>query len=169
MAPADLPASGRAALRWVRSHPIAIGLLALGGSGLLAFLVLIDLPLVVAVALLALVGAGMAVVLFLARRRIRGATPPSAGRVVVGSAVLSTVVVFGLIRLVPYGRDHSNPPVTGEPRWANERTRELMVDACFACHSNEVEYSSTGCAPRPGWRTTTTTDRAGGPPPRSAT
>ena len=27
MAPADLPASGRAALRWVRSHPIAIGLL----------------------------------------------------------------------------------------------------------------------------------------------
>lgn len=53
---------------------------------------------------------------------------------------LSGVVTFAAIQFVPYGRSHSNPPVTGEPRWANDRTRELMVNACFACHSNEIEY-----------------------------
>jgi len=59
-----------------------------------------------------------------------------------GSVVFASVMVFGLIQLVPYGRDHSNPPVTGEPQWANPQTRELMVRACFGCHSNEVEYPS---------------------------
>ena len=47
---------------------------------------------------------------------------------------------FLAIQLVPYGRDHSNPPVTGEPKWASPQTRELMVNACYSCHSNEVEY-----------------------------
>lgn len=50
------------------------------------------------------------------------------------------LVAFAAIQLVPYGRAHTNGPITGEPAWADERTRELMVDACFACHSNEVEY-----------------------------
>lgn len=59
-----------------------------------------------------------------------------------GAVVFASVMVFGLIQLVPYGRDHSNPPVTGEPQWANPQTRELMVRACFGCHSNEVEYPS---------------------------
>lgn len=140
MALSDLRTSGRSVLRWVRNHAIATGLLALGGLALLAFLVLIDLHLVVAIALLALIGAGTVVIAFVARRWNRGAESRASGRVVVGSAALSTVVVFGLIQLVPYGRDHSNPPVTGEPRWADDRTRELMVDACYACHSNEVEY-----------------------------
>lgn len=60
----------------------------------------------------------------------------------VTSFAASTVLVFGLIQLVPYGRDHTNPPVTGEPAWATPRTRELMVRACYGCHSNEVEYPS---------------------------
>ncbi|MEZ5238281.1 MAG: heme-binding domain-containing protein [Microthrixaceae bacterium] len=53
---------------------------------------------------------------------------------------MSGLLTFGIIQLVPYGRSHSNPPVTGEPQWADARTRELMVNACFACHSNEVDY-----------------------------
>lgn len=61
---------------------------------------------------------------------------------VAGAVLFASVVVFGLIQLVPYGRDRTNPPVTGEPRWANPETRELMVRACFGCHSNEVEYPS---------------------------
>lgn len=61
---------------------------------------------------------------------------------IAGAVVASSVLVFGAIQLVPYGRDRTNPPVTGEPQWANPETRELMVRACFGCHSNEVEYPS---------------------------
>jgi hypothetical protein len=56
---------------------------------------------------------------------------------VIFAATLSTMVT---IQAIPYGRAHSNPPITGEPDWATPRTRELMVRACFGCHSNEVEY-----------------------------
>jgi len=56
---------------------------------------------------------------------------------VIFAATLGTMVV---IQAIPYGRTHSNPPITGEPEWATPRTRELMVRACFGCHSNEVEY-----------------------------
>ena len=56
---------------------------------------------------------------------------------VIFTATLGTMVV---IQAIPYGRSHSNPPITGEPEWATPRTRELMVRACFGCHSNEVEY-----------------------------
>jgi hypothetical protein len=52
-------------------------------------------------------------------------------------ATLATMLV---IQLIPYGKDHSNPPVNGEPAWSSPRTRELMVNACFGCHSNSVEY-----------------------------
>jgi hypothetical protein len=55
-----------------------------------------------------------------------------------GLVLLAAVVLFGLIQLVPYGRDHSNPPVQQEPNWDSPRTRELAVGACFDCHSNET-------------------------------
>ncbi len=47
---------------------------------------------------------------------------------------------FAVIQLIPYGRDHDNPPSSGEPAWSSPRTRELMVNACYGCHSNEVEW-----------------------------
>ena len=50
--------------------------------------------------------------------------------------LVALVVLFGLIQLVPYGRDHSNPPVTQEVKWDSPRTRELAVGACYDCHSN---------------------------------
>lgn len=59
-----------------------------------------------------------------------------------GAVIVASVLVFGLIQLVPYGKDRTNPPVTGEPQWANPETRELMVRACFGCHSNQVQYPS---------------------------
>lgn len=49
---------------------------------------------------------------------------------------VALVVLFGLIQLVPYGRDHSNPPVTQEVKWDSARTRELALGACYDCHSN---------------------------------
>jgi hypothetical protein len=45
-----------------------------------------------------------------------------------------------LIQLVPYGRDHSNPPVRMEPAWNAPATRELARRACFDCHSNETVW-----------------------------
>jgi len=51
-------------------------------------------------------------------------------------ATLVGVGLFGLIQLVPYGRNHSNPPVLAEPRWNTPATRTLAAKACFDCHSN---------------------------------
>jgi mono/diheme cytochrome c family protein len=45
-----------------------------------------------------------------------------------------------LIQLVPFGRTHSNPPVTKEPAWDSPATRELVKRACFDCHSNETRW-----------------------------
>jgi cytochrome c551/c552 len=58
---------------------------------------------------------------------------------VLAGAVAVVVVGFG-IQLVPYGRAHSNPPVTGEPAWDSPRTEELVRRACFDCHSNETVW-----------------------------
>jgi mono/diheme cytochrome c family protein len=51
--------------------------------------------------------------------------------------VLALVALFLLIQLVPYGRAHSNPPVTAEPQWDSPQTRALFYRACADCHSNE--------------------------------
>ncbi len=77
------------------------------------------------------------------RRRTRTLDPRpmrAPGRVVATSSLAALVVVFLAAQAVPYGRDHSNPPVTGEPDWATPQTRELMVRACFDCHSNQVVW-----------------------------
>ncbi len=49
-------------------------------------------------------------------------------------------LLFLLIQTIPYGRDHSNPPVTQEPAWDSPQTRALAVSACFDCHSNQVHW-----------------------------
>ena len=48
------------------------------------------------------------------------------------------LVLFVLIQLVPFGRNHVNPPVVSEPIWDSPATRELAQRACFDCHSNET-------------------------------
>ena len=58
----------------------------------------------------------------------------------VGRALLLAVGLFGVIQLVPYGRDHQNPPVTAEPDWKGQRTRELFFRTCKDCHSNETSW-----------------------------
>lgn len=59
---------------------------------------------------------------------------------VAGSLVGAVIVLAVGVQLVPYGRDHSNPPVLAEPAWDSPRTLELAQRACFDCHSNEVEW-----------------------------
>jgi hypothetical protein len=55
----------------------------------------------------------------------------------IGLGLLGALVA---IQLIPYGRDHINPPVTGEPAWDSPQTRTLVKQACFDCHSNETEW-----------------------------
>ena len=50
------------------------------------------------------------------------------------------VGVFFAAQLVPFGREHANPPVVSEPSWSSEETRKLFYRACSDCHTNETEW-----------------------------
>ena len=76
---------------------------------------------------------------FRTRRQESRGGPLPVGRVA-SSFALGALAVFVLIQAVPYGRSHSNPPISGEPDWDSPLTRELTDRACFDCHSNEVEW-----------------------------
>ena len=55
--------------------------------------------------------------------------------------LLSVLIVgFLLIQLVPYGREHTNPPVLAEPEWDSTQTRTYFMLACGDCHSNETVW-----------------------------
>lgn len=56
----------------------------------------------------------------------------------VGGVVVGLLVLFGLLQLVPVGRQRTNPPVRREPAWDSPQTRALAVRACYDCHSNET-------------------------------
>ena len=49
-------------------------------------------------------------------------------------------IIFILIQLVPYGRDHSNPPIVNSVHWDNLKTHDYFYRACKDCHSNETEW-----------------------------
>ena len=45
-----------------------------------------------------------------------------------------------LIQFLPYGHEHTNPPVIGEPQWDSQQTRDLVTRACYDCHSNQTTW-----------------------------
>lgn len=55
---------------------------------------------------------------------------------------ISAVVILSAvaIQFIPYGKDHTNPPIVSEPQWDSARTKELFNRACADCHSNETKY-----------------------------
>lgn len=59
---------------------------------------------------------------------------------VIKTALLVVVGAFLVIQLVPYGRAHSNPPVTRELSYDSPRTQQLVSDACGACHTNATDW-----------------------------
>ena len=60
-------------------------------------------------------------------------------KIVVG--VLIGLIIGGiLIQFLPYGHDHANPPVTVEPQWDSQQTRDLVTRACYDCHSNQTTW-----------------------------
>ena len=52
------------------------------------------------------------------------------------------VLVGGLVvmQLVPYGRNHHNPPTTQEAPWPSAAARSIAVKACYDCHSNRTNW-----------------------------
>ena len=120
--------------RGATAGTVAIVVLALAGA------FAIGLP---PIFMLALLAAFFGSTLAIYRRRTRHLDPPPVPApldTLTTSALLAALAVFLVAQAVPYGRDHGNPPVTAEPEWATPQTRELMVRACFDCHSNEVEW-----------------------------
>lgn len=53
---------------------------------------------------------------------------------------LGTLLGFAFIQLIPYGKDHHNPPVGREPRWSSNEAKQLARAVCFDCHSHETEW-----------------------------
>lgn len=54
--------------------------------------------------------------------------------------IAGAVILFLLIQLIPFGHDHTNPPVVSEPNWSSPEARALVEEHCFQCHSNETEW-----------------------------
>lgn len=54
--------------------------------------------------------------------------------------LLGIILAIVLSQLVPFGHQHTNPPMIQEPAWDGPQTRELAVRACFDCHSNQTVW-----------------------------
>lgn len=54
--------------------------------------------------------------------------------------LLAIVLLIVAVQFVPYGRHHSNPPVTMEPAWDSPETRILFSRSCGDCHSHETRW-----------------------------
>ena len=120
----------------IRFSKLVIIAVVAGVSVLSAWLIGLNFGIMAALAAVVLCGA---VAVQMARERLSdetGAGPLSFAF----SVALMTALVFVLIQFIPAGRDHINPPITGEPAWADPQARQLMVRACYGCHSNEVEW-----------------------------
>lgn len=66
-----------------------------------------------------------------------------------GALVLAALLV--VIQVVPYGRDHTDPPVTREVAWDGARTAELARGACYDCHSNLTDWKWYGSVAPFSW------------------
>lgn len=47
---------------------------------------------------------------------------------------------FVVLQLLPLGESHTNPRQHAELPWDSPRTRELVVGACYDCHSNRTDW-----------------------------
>ncbi len=54
--------------------------------------------------------------------------------------IIALVALFLLAQVVPYGRKHTNPPVTQAIKWNSPRTEQLAAGACNDCHSNLTDW-----------------------------
>lgn len=50
------------------------------------------------------------------------------------------VIIFACIQFIPYGKNHTNPPVLSQVQFDSVQTKELFDRACKDCHSNETVW-----------------------------
>ncbi len=56
------------------------------------------------------------------------------------SAIVMVVGVLALIQVLPFGHNHTNPPIGKAVSWPDQQSHELAVRACYDCHSNQTEW-----------------------------
>lgn len=66
-------------------------------------------------------------------------------------SLLGLVAIALLIQLIPYGRDHTNPPVLIQIRWDSPSTEALFSSACADCHSNQTVWPWYSSIARSSW------------------
>jgi hypothetical protein len=71
---------------------------------------------------------------------------------------IGAVVVLLALQLIPYGRDHSNPPVTAGAPWPDPDSRRIAVAACYDCHSNETDWPFYSSVAPASWLVTKDVD-----------
>jgi hypothetical protein len=59
---------------------------------------------------------------------------------IISIIIIVAIVLLVIIQFIPYGKDHTNPPVVSELNWDSQQTRDLTKRACFDCHSNETVW-----------------------------
>jgi cbb3-type cytochrome oxidase cytochrome c subunit len=59
---------------------------------------------------------------------------------IIAILIVIVIILFILIQFIPYGKNHTNPPIVSEPNWDSQQTRDLAKRACFDCHSNETTW-----------------------------
>jgi Haem-binding domain len=65
--------------------------------------------------------------------------------------VLALVGLLLVIQLVPYGRDHGNPPVTRAAQWTDPAAEQLATESCYDCHSNLTKWLWTSNIAPASW------------------
>jgi hypothetical protein len=65
---------------------------------------------------------------------------PSPWRRILGWTLGGLLALLVVAQAVPYGRAHTNPPVTKDAPWPDTVSREIAHRACYDCHSNETRY-----------------------------
>ena len=53
---------------------------------------------------------------------------------------LLTFALLVLAQAIPYGRDHTNPPVTKAARFPSAKVAQIVTDSCADCHSNVTKW-----------------------------
>ncbi len=54
--------------------------------------------------------------------------------------LIGLVAAVAVAQVVPYGHDHTNPPVTRDATWPSARAAEIAHRACYGCHSNQTVW-----------------------------
>ena len=49
-------------------------------------------------------------------------------------------ILFVAIQFVPYGWQHSNPPVVQDAPWPDQVSADIARVSCYDCHSNETDW-----------------------------